>query len=79
MYTPVLANPARRSVVETHKSRPVFGFPVMNMAAVKANRRSRRSDEGKLTDGARRELEEAREQMARGEYVTHEEVMARYG
>ena len=77
--TPPFLRIQRAGHVETHKSRPVFGFPVMNMAAVKANRRSRRSDEGKLTDGARRELEEAREQMARGEYVTHEEVMARYG
>jgi len=46
---------------------------------VKESRRSRRSDEGELTDGARRELEAARDQMARGEYVTHEEVMSRYG
>ena len=36
-------------------------------------------DEGELTDEARRDLEEARDQMARGEYVPHEEVMAKYG
>ena len=78
MTTPFLRI-QRAGHVETHKNRPMFGFPVMNMAAVKANRRSRRSDEGELTDEARRELEEARERMARGEYLSYEEVMARYG
>lgn len=41
--------------------------------------RSMLEDEGELTDDARRDIEEAREQMARGDYVTHEEIMARYG
>jgi uncharacterized coiled-coil DUF342 family protein len=41
--------------------------------------RSMLEDEGELTDEARRDIEEAREQMARGDYVTHEEIMARYG
>jgi len=36
-------------------------------------------DEGGLADKARRELEEARDMMAHGEYVTHEKVAARYG
>jgi len=36
-------------------------------------------DEGELTDEARRGVEEGREQTARGEYVTHEEIMARCG
>jgi len=36
-------------------------------------------DEGELTDEARRDLCEAREQMARGDYATHEEIMAKYG
>jgi len=36
-------------------------------------------DEVELTDEARRELEMARKEMARGEYITHEEIMARYG
>lgn len=36
-------------------------------------------DEGELTDEVRRDLEEAREAMGRGEYVPHEEVMAKYG
>jgi len=36
-------------------------------------------EEGELTDEARRDLEEASEEMGRGEYVTHEEIMAKYG
>jgi len=36
-------------------------------------------DEGELTAEARRDVEEARRQMAHGEYATHEEVMAKYG
>jgi len=36
-------------------------------------------DEGELTDEACRDLANARDQMARGEYATHEEVMAKYG
>jgi len=44
-----------------------------------SRRKTRRSDEGELTAEARQELETAREQMARGEYATHKEVMARYG
>jgi len=51
----------------------------MTVTAEMSRRKKRPSDEGELTDEARRELEEAREQMARGEYVTHEEVMAKYG
>lgn len=41
--------------------------------------RSMLEDEGELTREARRELADARKQMARGEYVAHEEIMARYG
>jgi uncharacterized coiled-coil DUF342 family protein len=41
--------------------------------------RSMLEDEGELTDEARRGIEEAREQMARGNYVTHEEIMTNYG
>jgi uncharacterized coiled-coil DUF342 family protein len=41
--------------------------------------RSMLEDEGELTDETRQDIEEAREQMARGDYVTHEEIMARYG
>ena len=37
------------------------------------------ADEGELADKARRELDEAREEMTHGQYVTHEEVMAKYG
>jgi hypothetical protein len=37
------------------------------------------ADEGELTDDARRDLDEARDQMAHGQYVTHKEVLARYG
>ena len=37
------------------------------------------ADEGELTDEARRELDEAREGMAHGQYATHEEVVAKYG
>ena len=36
-------------------------------------------DEGELADEARRDLANARDQMARGNYVTHEEIMAKYG
>jgi len=36
-------------------------------------------DEGELTDEALRDVQVAREQMGRGEYVTHEEIMAKYG
>jgi hypothetical protein len=36
-------------------------------------------DELELTDETRRDLETARKEMARGEYITHEEIMARYG
>jgi len=35
--------------------------------------------EGELTDEALRDVQGAREQMGRGEYVTHEEIMAKYG
>jgi len=35
-------------------------------------------DKGEFTEEVRREMEEARQEMARGEYVTHEEVMAGY-
>jgi hypothetical protein len=42
-------------------------------------RKSRPSDEGELTDEARRDVEQAREQMARGDYVTYAEIMAKYG
>lgn len=37
------------------------------------------ADEGELTDEAYRDLEEAREEMGRGDYVTHEEIVAKYG
>jgi len=37
------------------------------------------TDEGELTEEARRELDEARKEMAHGQYVTHEEVVAKYG
>ena len=36
-------------------------------------------DEGELNDEARQELKKARKEMARGEFVSHEEIMARYG
>jgi len=36
-------------------------------------------DEGELTDEARRDLANARDQMTRGNCVTHEEIMAKYG
>jgi len=36
-------------------------------------------DEAELTDEALRQLETAREEMARGEYITHKEIMAKYG
>jgi len=36
-------------------------------------------EEGELTEAARRELKEAREEMDRGEHVTHEEIVAKYG
>jgi len=41
--------------------------------------RSMLEDEGELTDEALRDVQGAREQMGRGEYVTHEEIMAKYG
>ena len=37
------------------------------------------TDKGELTAEARLELEKAREEVGRGEYATHEEVVARYG
>jgi len=37
------------------------------------------ADEGELADDARRELDEAGEEMAHGQYVTHEDVVAKYG
>lgn len=36
-------------------------------------------DEGELTDKARQELKKARKEMACGEFVSHEEIMAKYG
>ena len=39
----------------------------------------RPDDEGELTAEARQELKEARDRMARGEYVTHAEIVAKYG
>ena len=39
----------------------------------------RSDDEGELADEVRQEVEEARQEMTRGEYVTHEEVVAKYG
>jgi len=41
--------------------------------------RSMLEDEGELTDEALRDVQVAREQMGRGEYVTHKEIMAKYG
>ncbi len=41
--------------------------------------RSMLEDEGELADEARRDLARAREEMAKGKFVGHEEVMARYG
>jgi len=41
--------------------------------------RSMLEDEGELTDEVLRDVQGAREQMGRGEYVTHEEIMAKYG
>ena len=35
--------------------------------------------EWRLSNKAHRELDKAREEMAKGEYVTHEDVMDRYG
>ena len=47
----------------------------------KRRRRKRRwmDDEGELTDEVRQEIEEAEQEMALGEYVAYEEVMAKYG
>ena len=36
-------------------------------------------DEGELTDEACQELQKAREEMARGKFVSHEEIKAKYG
>ena len=41
--------------------------------------RSMLENEGELTEEARRELKEAREEMDHGEYIAHEEIMAKYG
>lgn len=41
--------------------------------------RSMLEDEDELTDEARQELEKAREEMAHGKFVRHEEIMAKYG
>lgn len=35
-------------------------------------------DEEEFTDEVRREMEEAQQEMGRGEYATHEEVMTEY-
>ncbi|UCG49762.1 MAG: hypothetical protein JSU94_08260 [Phycisphaerales bacterium] len=40
--------------------------------------RSMLEDEGELADEARRDLARAREEVC-GEYLTHEEVVAKYG
>ena len=37
------------------------------------------ANEGELTDEARQELQKAREEMSHGEFVGHEEIMAKYG
>jgi len=36
-------------------------------------------EDSELTDQARQELETAREEMARGKFICHEELMAKYG
>ena len=36
-------------------------------------------DEGELTDEVRHELQKARKEMAKGEFVSHEEIVAKYG
>jgi exonuclease VII small subunit len=36
-------------------------------------------DEGELADEAQQDLDKARDLMARGQYATHEEVLAKYG
>jgi hypothetical protein len=36
-------------------------------------------DEGELTDEACQKLQKAREEMARGEYISHERIRAKYG
>ena len=36
-------------------------------------------DEGELTDEARQKLRRAREEMAHGKLVSHENIMAKYG
>ena len=41
--------------------------------------RSMLADDGDLTEEVRRELKEAREEMDRGECISHEEIMAKYG
>ena len=78
---------------KTYKSCGHFAIEVMNMTVtletiyqeiqrVKSELHRVRSvleDEGELTDEARRDVERARRQMARGKYVTHEEIMAKYG
>ena len=35
--------------------------------------------EWQLSDATRRELHKAREEMAKGEYVRHDDIMAKYG
>jgi hypothetical protein len=36
-------------------------------------------DDGELTDEACQKLQKAREEMGRGEYISHEEIKAEYG
>ena len=36
-------------------------------------------DEGNLSEEARLEIKKAREEMAHGEFISHEEIKAKYG
>lgn len=41
--------------------------------------RSMLNKDSDLTNEARRELEKARKETAKGEYISHEEIMAKHG
>ena len=49
------------------------------MACLREQMRLRCENEGNLTEEARLELKKAREEMACGEFTTHEGIMAKYG
>lgn len=41
--------------------------------------RSVLADDGELTDEACQKLQKAREEMGRGQYISHEKIKAKYG